>query len=602
MKKMSIVLLMSVLAMAASIADAARSNWDNTKKNNPVSKTLNTNQDIDDQESDEGNDQVVDVASQDNEDLDDQTVEPRVVSEAQAQEESRDFSQTVQAKRKKVVNLVRRAIAYIKDHSVNDAMHKFTHTKDFVEGELYLYVYDDKGVCFATGQQPDEVWRNQTNLLDAYGTPIVQEILNKGKKGGGWITYAWRNATKVAYVQQVKKDHKVYTIGCGYYPHSKEDTVVNLVKGAVALWNKMKANKEPREEAFSSLSYSMGRFVAGDLYLYALDFKGTIFAQGDRPGLIGTNSFDYKDSTGKLVNQEIINKLKARPDEGVWVEYTSKRARKKAYAQRVTDNQGNNYFIACGYYPDETKSMAVDLVKKGYQYMKAHGKSIAAKDFSDRQNDTYRLGDLYLVVYDLHGKCIADGDNVENVGTNQWDAVNENGRYYVREIIQQGEKGGGWVDFKTKNSFQSFYVELIDIGIDKYVIGCGIFPSSKDETVALLVKSASSYLESHPDEVAFDAFTHKDNAINFIRGDLSIFVVDKQGLCFASGDDYNLIWQNILSAKDDNGKPYIKLFIDTVKNGPGTVTYKVNKATKIAHVNQVVKDGATYVIGSSYYV
>lgn len=586
--------------MAAFQLDAARSNWDNTKKNQVADQYLASGQTTED-EIEGGSDQSVDDLAREEDAMHNEPSEPRVTREDGDQPEVAHLPETLQAKRKKVIKLVDRAIAYVKSHPVSDAMNKFTHTKEFIDGELYLYVYDDKGVCLATGQQADELWQNQINLTDVYGTLIVQDILKKGKQGGGWITYNWRNATKVAYVRQIKKDHKTYTIGSGYYPHSKEDEAVNLVKGAVALFNKMKAAGQPREEAFSSLSYPIGRFVAGDLYLYALDFKGNIFAQGDRPGLIGTNSFDYKDSTGKFVNQEIINKLKARPGEGVWVEYTSKRATKKAYAEQVVDSKGNSYFIACGYYPDENRDMVIDLVKKGYQYMKAHGKSLASKDFSDRQNDTYRLGSLYLVVYDLQGKCIADGGNPENVGTNQWDAVNDNGRYYVREIIKQAQDGGGWVDFKIRNSFESFYVELIDIGIDKYAIGCGIFPSSKDETVSLMVKSASSYLARNSDEVAFSAFSHKENNINYIRGDLSVFVLNTDGLCFVSGDDYNLIWQNILGAKDDDGKPYVKLFINTVRNGSGTVTYKINKAFKVAHVDKIEKNGVTYVIGSSYY-
>jgi signal transduction histidine kinase len=587
------------ILVAASYLGAARSNWDQKKKS-----IDSINQAVQDESDSSITDQINEQDEEPSlEELDDQTVEPRViVAQEQAPQQPREFSQQVQAKRKKVTNLVRRAIDYIKKHSISDAMNKFTHTKEFIDGELYLYVYDDNGVCFANGQQPDEVWENQINLTDIYGNLIVQEILKKGKHGGGWITYAWRNSTKVAYVQEVKKDGKNYTVGCGYYPHSKEDKVVNLVKGAVTLWNKMKAQKEPVEETFSSLSYSMGRFIYGDLYLYALDFKGNIYAQGDRPGLVGTNSWEYRDSNGKFVNQEIVNKLKAQPEEGVWVEYASKRARKRAYAEQVVDNKGNKYFIACGYYPDENRDMVVDLVKKGYQYMKAHGKSIAAKDFSDRQNDQFRLGDLYLVVYDLKGVCVADGGNVENVGSNRWNFQNENGRYVVREIIAQAKKGGGWVDFRSRNSFQSLYVELVDLGVDTYAIGCGIYPGTKDETVSILVKSASSYLESHANEEAFEAFTHKNSPISFIRGDLSIFVLNKEGLCFASGDDYNLIWQNVINAKDDAGKTYIKTFIDLVKSGPTTFTYSMHKATKIAHLAQVVKDGQSYVVGSSYFL
>jgi len=590
MNKKSYVLLFLIVGFAILSLDAARSQWQSVSKKSESMASSSAMVE-----------QVSDAMDMDTAAEEDETGDPLVVRDPQEAEVERDFSDAAKDKRKAVVRLVNRAVAYVKKQPISDAMRKFTQTKEFIDGELYLYVYNEKGVCFANGQQTSQVWSNMYELRDIYGTPIIQDVLNKAKKGGGWITYNWRNATKVAYIKQVEKDGKKYAIGCGYYPHSKEDAVVNLVIGAVALFKKMVANKEPREDAFSSLSYPIGRFVSGDLYLYALDFQGNIFAQGDRPGLIGTNSLDYKDIDGKLVNQEIIRKLKERPDEGVWVEYKSKRAKKRAYAERVVDAKGVNYFIACGYYPEENKDMAIDLVKKGYQYMKAHGKGLAAKDFTDRQNNTYRFGGLYLVVYDLKGKCIADGGNPENVGTNQWESTNDTGKKYVQEIIQQGIAGGGWVDFRIRNSFESVYVDRIDMGIDEYVISCGIFPANKNDTVSLLVKSATSFLGTHLDEIAFDAFGHSEPLFNFIRGDLSIFVINNDGLCFVSGDDYNLIWQNILGAKDDDGKPYVKMFIDKIKNGAGSVTYKINGAYKTAYLEKVVKDNVEYIVGSSYY-
>ena len=116
--------------------------------------------------------------------------------------------------------------------------------------------------------------------------------------------------------------------------HAKKESVINIVKAAVALFNFQKTRGQPPVETFSDFSYPLGKFVIGDLYLYALDFKGVLMAQGDRPQLIGTNVWAVKDVKGKLVNQEIINKLKESND-GVWVSYTSKRALKNAYAEKV---------------------------------------------------------------------------------------------------------------------------------------------------------------------------------------------------------------------------------------------------------------------------
>ena len=64
------------------------------------------------------------------------------------------------------------------------------------------------------------------------------------------------------------------------------------------------------------------------------------------------------------VNQEIIAKLK-ESQEGIWLEYRSKNARKMAYAEKVADNKGNNYFIACGYYPDVDRNQVINLVRQG---------------------------------------------------------------------------------------------------------------------------------------------------------------------------------------------------------------------------------------------
>ena len=136
-------------------------------------------------------------------------------------------------------------------------------------------------------------------------------MIKKAKAGGGWVTYQWRNATKVSYVKSFTKDGKEYVIGAGYYPHSKRDIVIGLVKAAVAYFNDVVIKKGFLvDEVFSTLSYPAGRFVMGDLYLYAVDFNGQMMANGDRPGLIGTNVLNVKDAEGKFVNQEIINSLK----------------------------------------------------------------------------------------------------------------------------------------------------------------------------------------------------------------------------------------------------------------------------------------------------
>jgi len=507
----------------------------------------------------------------------------------------------LQRKQKEVRSLIDRGVEFCAQNNLVSVCHAFTHTKEFIEGELYIFLLDMRGVVYAHGGQSDLLWKNLWDYRDSFGALSVQSIIKTAQVGPNWLTYEWSGAVKVSFVQKVSIDDKDYVVGCGYYPHSKKYATIGLVKGAVALFNQDVAQGRSTESAFSAMGYPLSdRFIYGDLYLYALDFNGLIRAQGDDPNLIGRNALDRKDAKGKEINKEIIDKLKLKKEgEGVWIEYTSKNALKIAYAEKVKDEKGLEYFIACGYYPEIDRDVTVDLVRRAYQFMKGSGTSVASKEFTDKSILTYNLGDLYMFVYDMKGKCIAHGGNPALVGTNQFDLKDEDGRYVVREMIAQAKAGGGWLDFKLKNSFQATYVEKIDMGVDTYVIGSGLFPVSKPETMTLLVKSAIGALQASAEDVVFKGMVERKG--EFIRGDLFVFACDLDGYCYAWGDEYELIWKNLINWKDDNGKPFIKQMIEASLQGPNHYVYKFNKRTRVDYVEQIEKNGKKYIVGSGYY-
>jgi signal transduction histidine kinase len=504
------------------------------------------------------------------------------------------------AKKTRVVSLVDKGKAYFNQSqtSLEDACHAFTRSKEFVDGELFIFMYDMKGNCIAHGNESNLMWRNLYNLRDTFGTLIVQSILDKAKSGGGWVTYEWRNATRVSYIQKVTKNDQSYALGVGFYPHSKSDAVVNLVKGAVSHFYKALKEGRRKEEAFSDLSYPLGRFVYGDLYIFVNDFKGRNMVQGDQPGLIGTDEWNLTDTKGKLVVQEMIQKLK-KTDEGIWVEYIFRNALKKTYIEKVIDREGNFYLIGCGYHPDANRDAVIDLVRKGYEFMKKAGKTEAARVFSNKQDLDFHYGDLFLRVYSMKGFCEAHGGNPDFIGQNRWDVKDEDGRYYIREMIEKGKNGGGWINVRLKNSLYSMYVEAIDLGVEEYVISAGVYPISKGETMILLAKSGLSYLESHDSIGAFAEFTRRGG--RFIRGDLDLMVFDTSGICYAYGDDYDLIWRNLLNYKDDDGRQFIKIMINEAKEGPALVSFRLNGAQCIAYLESVNKNGRTYIVGSRFY-
>jgi len=506
-----------------------------------------------------------------------------------------------QTKRKEVEHLVHRGMEFFNTHTIQESAHAFTYSKEFIEGELYIFLIDYKGRVIAHGDQQELLWKNLLNVKDQFGNYFIKEMIDKIHTGGGWLTYEWRNAVKESYVQRVVKNGKEYVIGAGYYPHSKKDTVVSLVKGAVSLAKKLVKKGEPIEEAFSIMSYpGSQQFVRGDLYIYGLDEKGTQIAHGERPGLIGTNALDYQDVQGKYVNKEIFSALEKNPTAGVWVEYISKGARKLAYAELIIGSDGKKFFVACGYHPDETRDDVVELVRKAYSFMKTNGKTAAISSFSDIRELQFHKGDLEITVYDMQGICIADGRNIEYNGKNMHDIKDQDGKLYIQEMIALADKmGSGWVDVMLNNSFLSIYLEKIDLGLEKFIITCGIYPVEKSQVIALLVKSAVSEFQNM--ELPDACGTLINEKEGFIRGDLSVFVFDDQGFCYTYGDQSDLIWKNLANLKDDAGKPFIKLMIESARNGATHLNFLRKKKTYVSYIQRIEKDGVGYTVGSGFY-
>jgi hypothetical protein len=231
--------------------------------------------------------------------------------------------------------------------------------------------------------------------------------------------------------------------------------------------------------------------------------------------------------------------------------------------------------------------------------MKTSGKTSAVQAFSQRSSDEYRYGDLFLVVYDMKGKIIADGGNADNIGRNVSAEVDEDKFPYIRRMIKRATKDGIWTNAKINGSFQSTYAQKVDLGISQYVIACNYYPVSKPETMMLLVQSGMSYLKANPREDAFAQFVKRDGT--FRRGDLQLIVIDTTGLCYVYGDDVDLIWRNIIGVQDDLGRPFIKMFINEVRQGPTIIKTKLNGAIKTNYVTSLEKNGKTYIISSGYY-
>ena len=123
-----------------------------------------------------------------------------------------------------------------------------------------------------------------------------------------------------------------------------------------------------------------------------------------------------------------------------------------------------------------TADEARALVAKALESMKKHGIETTIADIN-KKDGGYQDRDLYVVVYDLSGKNLAQ-INPKMVGKNMTDLKDADGKYFIRERIEMAnKKGSGWQDYKFVNPLTK-QIEPKSMYFEKYdtvIVGCGFY-------------------------------------------------------------------------------------------------------------------------------
>lgn len=117
--------------------------------------------------------------------------------------------------------MVEKAIAYYKAEGKEKAFPEISDPNGrFMKGDLYVFVYDMKGVAIARPVQKGLIGNTIIDAKDGAGKPYVRERLELVRaKGKGWQDYKYFNPTtkkmedKRAWVEM----YDGYVFGCGAY-------------------------------------------------------------------------------------------------------------------------------------------------------------------------------------------------------------------------------------------------------------------------------------------------------------------------------------------------------------------------------------------------
>ena len=146
------------------------------------------------------------------------------------------------------------------------------------------------------------------NRTDAAGKPYTAVEIQLVKNGGGYLLYRYPrpgNGTegrlKISYVEAVDD---TYWIGAGIY--TSEERLIDPGLREFIAGAKTFAAENGRTIAAAEFNNRSGRFIRGDLYVFAYDYNGTVLAWPYRPDQIGVNRRNDTDPVGTHHIQAMI--------------------------------------------------------------------------------------------------------------------------------------------------------------------------------------------------------------------------------------------------------------------------------------------------------
>lgn len=124
-----------------------------------------------------------------------------------------------------------------------------------------------------------------------------------------------------------------------------------------------------------------------------------------------------------------------------------------------------------------TAAEAEAMVKKAVAYIKANGPEKSYDEFTNGKS--FKDRDLYIIVYDLNGKNLAQGANPKLVGKDLIGLKDPDGKPLIKMFVDLAkDKGKGWVEgYKFLNPVtqkiegKAMYLERVG----DTLVGCGIY-------------------------------------------------------------------------------------------------------------------------------
>lgn len=410
---------------------------------------------------------------------------------------------------------VKEAVAYARAQGKEKAVAAFNDPSGpFVRDSIYVFAEDYEGLALAEPFEQDIVGTNIRNMTDRYGVPLVRNLEETAGYGIGYVSYDYPNPVNNKTIQPklsvVADVDGTYYVGAGAYagsgmvypstgigPASRPYTIGDLtsfVKNGVTY-----ARANGKEKALSAFNDPKGQFADGELTMIAVDYNGTVLANGITPQTANEhiNLVNYHDPDGVTTVREMRD-LSRQGGGFSYTVATVTKDHKTYYAPKIdyAEPVDSTYWIFSGIIVPEyeqlregnltgitvrnhTRTDLYDLVDRSVASAKANGKEKTLAAIND-PNGPFVQGDLFVWAEDFDGTVLADPYWKAGIGKNYLNETDPNGAKITQVSINAIRSGTGFThvmfpDTSGKSRVpvpKLVYMKPVD---DTWWIGSGIY-------------------------------------------------------------------------------------------------------------------------------
>ncbi|MFN2119410.1 MAG: cache domain-containing protein [Anaerolineales bacterium] len=263
---------------------------------------------------------------------------------------------------KQLVRLVEDAAALIEARGAEAFSTFAINGSRWLNGERYLFIYDDQGTVVFHPVEPELVGQNLSHFKDIAGRPVIARMLEIGQRpepdASGWVFYLWegpwhtRPQWKGSYVRKaVAPDGSVFLVGSGLYNIKIEMAFIEAAVDKAA----QLIQTSGKEAAFVELRHIACPYHVMDSYIRVTDEEGNVLVDPLFPGLEKTrNVSEVVDLVGKKVFQEIRAAL--GQSESTWTSFTAPKPgsglpeKRLIYTRKVRDGD-ETFYVGTAYVP-----------------------------------------------------------------------------------------------------------------------------------------------------------------------------------------------------------------------------------------------------------